>query len=118
MSTNELETNKSPADQASNTLRNFGLLALLITFLYQFRIELHNVGGEFDARTIGILLNHGKAASEIVASALGASTGVSVILIIIFSLFKSLRNGRTRWRILIFGSFLSTIATMVSQISK
>lgn len=118
MSMNELETNKSQAHKASNALRFFGLSALLIAFLYQFRIELHNVGGDFDARTIGILVNHGQAASEIAASALGASTGISVILIVISSLFKTLRNGRTRWKILILGCFLSTIATLASQISK
>lgn len=118
MSANELETNKKQADKASNSLRNFGLLALIIAFLYQFRVELHNVGGEFNTRTIGILVNHGQAASEIAASALGASTGISIILIVISSLFKPLRNGRTRWKILILGSFLSIIATMASQISK
>lgn len=117
MSTNELENHKIQST-TPNTLRSFGLLALLIAFLYQFRIELHNVGGELDARTISILFKHGQAASEIAASALGASTGISVIMIAISSLFKPLRNSRTRWIILIFGSFLSIIATMASQISK
>ena len=89
-------------DANSNVLRNGSIATAVCAFLVVFVEEVVHQVGYFNLRVVGMLLgDHRGALSEFIAAAIGASLVFPLIHMALASLFKSQRNSRSRWKILL-----------------
>jgi len=89
-------------DTNSNLLRNASIATAVCAFLVAFVEEVVHQVGYFNLRVVGKLLGgHGAALSEFIAAAIGAIFVFPLIHMALASIFKSQRNSRSRWKILL-----------------
>jgi hypothetical protein len=101
------------SDPTPTLLRNVSIATAVCCFLVAiFQAIVHHVG-YFNLRVASTLLGHKGALGEFIAEGFGASLLAPLIHIGLASFFKSKRNSRTRWKILLGWSVFVLLLNLV-----